>query len=408
MTANKNTYKNLCVQLDIMEDNHFNSYLKNLCETKIHRPRETHITSREKRNFLKLNFVNHHMNNLRLNDTLLRLNDTLKNGDVRILFPLSLRSRKIRPHLPIPVWQYDKPVSSVILNHRQSVTKMNVDETIRLDYSCQCINNEYMDPNHKHVITGNLKALRCSDVENILAKGVSFRLPNSNDIDSCLNSLHSNLQNYCETFTPEYRMKEFQAWIDKILEISYSNLIKREKYTKFEKETINNAKLRYLKRKYVFTKVDKAGQNYAVICKQFYLKKICQEVNLNLSNNQLQTQSDTYQLTTYSTEQCITHMKNECRKLGFSEFKTEGISYLYLLPKFHKNPVKFRPIVASTKAVTKNLSEKLSIALKLINRRIENYSNTITKCTRIRPYWIVKNNQPILDCLEKLSKRKNA
>ena len=66
MTANKNTYKNLCVQLDIMEDDNFNSYLKDLCETKIHRPRETHIKAREKRNFLKLNFVNHHMNNLRL------------------------------------------------------------------------------------------------------------------------------------------------------------------------------------------------------------------------------------------------------------------------------------------------------------------------------------------------------
>ena len=347
-------------------------------------------------------FVNHHMNNL-------RLNATLKHGDVRILFPLSLRSLKIRPHLPIPVWQYDKPVSSLILNHRQSITTMDVEDTIRSDRTCQCYTNEYVDPHYKHVITGNLKALKCTEIENLLAKGVSYRLPNNNDIDSCLDSLRTTLENYCEQFIPKYMMKEFQPWITKILETSNKNLKDKEHLTTFNQTTINFTKLNYLKRRYVFSKVDKAGQNYAIICKNFYLKKVCEEVSLQFKDNHICTSSDTYEHSNYSTEQCINHMKNECKKLGLNTFEAEGISFLYLLPKFHKNPVKFRPIVASTKAITKTLSERLSVALKLVNKRIENYSNTITKCTRIRPYWIVKNNRPILDCLDKLlSKKKNA
>ena len=144
-------------------------------------------------------------------------------------------------------------------------------------------------------------------------------------------------------------------------------------------------------------------------CKEFYSKLICNEIGLSLTNDKVITNSDTYEIVDQPPAHHITRLKKESQTLGIQPDESNlNLAYLYLLPKFHKNPIKFRPIVASTRSVTKELSYKLSIALKLIQNRLKNYCNTITKCTRINPYWIIKNNKPILDTLSKISKQRNA
>ena len=48
-------------------------------------------------------------------------------------------------------------------------------------------------------------------------------------------------------------------------------------------------------------------------------------------------------------------------------------------PKFHKNPIKFRYIIASKTAVTKPLSRNLGYILKIFLSMITTYSNILEK-----------------------------
>lgn len=104
-----------------------------------------------------------------------RINNILKQPDVRSLFP-DIPNAKFYA-LPNIRFDYPKPISGIVFNYRQcltNVTKHNLAEYFEPN-QCECSDSPYMDPDHKHIITGDLKLVNDDYLVNILAKGPKFR-----------------------------------------------------------------------------------------------------------------------------------------------------------------------------------------------------------------------------------------
>ncbi|MEL7079427.1 MAG: reverse transcriptase domain-containing protein [Cyanobacteria bacterium J06582_2] len=64
---------------------------------------------------------------------------------------------------------------------------------------------------------------------------------------------------------------------------------------------------------------------------------------------------------------------------------------MYAIPKFHKNPTKFRFITSSVNCINKDISVLLNLILNELSDRIELESEFS---------WIIKNNKKVLESLE--------
>ena len=64
---------------------------------------------------------------------------------------------------------------------------------------------------------------------------------------------------------------------------------------------------------------------------------------------------------------------------------------MYVIPKFHKNPTKFRFITSSVNCITKDISILLNLILNELYNRVELESESS---------WIIRNNKRVLESLE--------
>ena len=81
---------------------------------------------------------------------------------------------------------------------------------------------------------------------------------------------------------------------------------------------------------------------------------------------------------------------------------------IYWTPKLHKNPVKFRFIIASKSCTLKSLSKYTSSIFSLFNKQIEVYNRKAQYYSGIKSYWIIPNRDPVLDAVRKSISRKSA
>ena len=81
---------------------------------------------------------------------------------------------------------------------------------------------------------------------------------------------------------------------------------------------------------------------------------------------------------------------------------------IYWTPKLHKNPVKFRFIIASKRCTTKVLSKDLSSIFSLFQKQIDTYYKKAHYYSGIKSYWIVQNRDPVLQAVKKSGIRRSA
>ena len=85
------------------------------------------------------------------------------------------------------------------------------------------------------------------------------------------------------------------------------------------------------------------------------------------------------------------------------------LPYIRIIPKFHKQPVKFRTIIASKYAATKQASKTLGSLLTEIMSKREMYCSAVTMYTKFyNPWWIINSNTPILNTIKSINSKNNA
>src|SRR5699024_5218860 len=122
--------------------------------------------------------------------------------------------------------------------------------------------------------------------------------------------------------------------------------------------------------------IDKAGNNYAIICKKLYVKFMESEMMSNA------TQEQTYIMVDNINHEDIIR-KHLCQtiKFGLQVAEEPMLPKIYAIPKMHKDPIKARFITGAYNSSLKALSIELQLVLKHIKSHFQRYCKVIKERT---------------------------
>ena len=126
---------------------------------------------------------------------------------------------------PVPTGVYDltNPVRNKIFNFNNFLSDLNID-TVLSDISslpCDCQGSQYIDKDHGHILTGDLRIIQNNKLRKILCKGPKYRENKHIDFqeanDSIINGINNCITSWCNKkgIPPEY----FSEWKTKVVEL---------------------------------------------------------------------------------------------------------------------------------------------------------------------------------------------
>ena len=221
-------------------------------------------------------------------------------------------------------------------------------------------------------------------MKNIFRFGSKFRLIPELNKDKIKEEIRNDVGEfiYKISFKLNIYLGYFSEWKSKLLKMIFDRIASVENIfpstTNFRQ--FSN-KIKMLQDKYVIMPVDKASNNFGFICKRFYARVLFSEID---------------------SENVYTHYDNNFTSVRdaydriLKEYKISpsayNIPFMYAIPKFHKNPVKFRFITSSVDCISKTVSIFLNLVLDKLVFIISMESEF---------NWIIKNNSKVLDMLNR-------
>ena len=279
-------------------------------------------------------------------------------------------------------------IGSKIFNYKDVVKDLETLEWNDDEHKCDCSNSEFCDPSHGHIVTGNLNIITNDKLRSLLTKGPTYR--EANEID-WKKAFHCIKRGVCEV-QQKWCTKEKVAaavldeWSSRLLhevKLQIRAIKKRPSvrfHSKSEKIMDDNDVKSYLNElheKFVITPTDKAGNNFSVVCKKFYIQCLLKELCLSKDSKKKKT---TYKNLKIKQSNVV---KRHVQYMSKHNIKIEDdqkrLPFLYWIPKMHKTPSKQRYIAASHSCSTKPLSKMITYCLKLIQQTHTNYCKTIAK-----------------------------
>ena len=325
-----------------------------------------------------------------------------------------LHSKKLRNTLPIKL----KYTNSIVVSYKFSKTigqsLFNYNKVLR-EFSngcsntlvCDCKQNPDLSPfiykPHGHVHTGNLDIIEHPELRKIMQKGARFReIPNISHRNYIFQLCKS-----IDKFVIKWSKKEkvpistFDDW-SKLLKMFIKSKFKSKGFADTEYISIlntNNVKdyIYEMHKKFVISPIDKASNNFAIICKKFYLEVIQGELGISGKIKGNRVYKPVNQNIDNIIEKHVDSIKHDFN-INIKEVD-KNIPFLYWVSKQHKNPYKFRFIAGATNCTTKTLSVQLSLALKLIKNHFKNYCNKITTLNGYCMHWSIDNS---FECMSKI------
>lgn len=282
-------------------------------------------------------------------------------------------------------YSYNVPIGRRIFNYKDIAT--NFHSYTDTNLNCVCDNPDFkafVNDHYGHVLTGDLCVVGFDELKDLMSRGCNYRIGHKLNINHMKKQIFNDLVLFSFKLAYRYNIpiSFFHEWICKM-----SNGIKKQllrniyhfrktnnKSTYYNTHTLNQ-QIKELQKNFVITPVDKANNNYAIICKRFYYLLLKNE----LSN------SKTYNAVTEKMDVLIKKLIAFNKKLKMKNIITD-FPFIYGIPKFHKSPISFRFITSGVKSYSRNAG----IVLK-------NLLDIICKEVCYLPSWIIYNNNNILD-----------
>ena len=312
---------------------------------------------------------------------------------------------------PIISYKYIKNIGQSILNYKS--TLLNISESdIFSNCQCDCQSNQnyspFVDHHHKHIFTGDLNIIDNSELRNLMKKGTKFRECPSLDINKLVKILSQSIDSFCVKWAKlEHKsVNEFSKWLTSIKQIIKDKLFAFKSKHAWPMNILNSTPVsKYLKElqdRFVITPIDKAGNNFGIICKWYYISVLKKELGID---NILGIHGNTtYQPINSNITEIIEkhkHDLNDNYNIKISD-KDSFIPLLFWVPKLHKNPYKSRFIAGASNCSTKQLSIEVTLCLTKIREHFQKYCATIYNHTGINCFWSIKNSMEFVSKINKL------
>ena len=286
---------------------------------------------------------------------------------------------------PRVFFKYNATVGNRICNYGKFLKNLQINDINKIcKDTCSCLQHKDMiDSHHGHVINGDFGFIKDPNLKMILAIGPKFRFSKGFDKRRILKEIKSNLADYIERLSSKHKIdkSEFRLWRQKTIRHFKNCLFKLKRNSKFNlgnvnKEFIlNHKELKALHKNFVITLVDKASNNYALICKKFYIETLMNELGFvkDLNDAWLINGNATYTPTTESSSDIVDRHK----LVILREFElimdedNEILPKFYSIIKFHKSPIKQRFIAGAKFSTLKGISMKLNKSLICIREALK-------------------------------------
>ena len=236
----------------------------------------------------------------------------------------------------------------------------------------------------------------------MLNKGLSFRLPQPRNAGKALKSFKNGIDEYVKCLSKKFKLPEtvFDNWRVHVIQCIK---IKLETISNYSEKFLDTEKafveLKKLQDKFVFIPTDKSGNNVSIVCTNFYLECIQNEL------------VKSFTIVEDNADEIIS--KQKCKLKGFKILLDENCSDLasfYASCKQHKSPIKFRYITSTTNAVSKPLARVMKACFSSIQKEVIRDCNCkdYNRKDNAKTCWIINNNlsvrKSIFKCNRSISK----
>ena len=353
-------------------------------------------TDIRKRMFLKIKFENKWLEKI-------QFSSIFKKKEVRERIPLSCQ------HLdpPVIIYTYGRNIGSYILNYSKELKELNLDSFLDIEeMNCNCSQSTFCNPQFNHIVSGDLNIIENMELRNLMCKGTKFRESPNPDFQKINDQIVQAIDEYVDKWSNKERLdpESFSNWKSKVNQLVKEKLRKlKAKCRRYEQsgEILKKPEVRLaleeLQKKFVFCVVDKASNNFAIVCKKFY----CLNQGKELGLDSLRFGNDTYTRIRDSEELLCSKLKEEMlRKFQITvPDQNLKLPILYWIPKFHKNPIKFRFIAGSKDKVLTILESEVQKILDLIENHFRNYCEVIRQNSGFKYYFAINNSKQALEML---------
>ena len=358
---------------------------------------------------LKLKFLNKAME-------VINVGKILHASSLSSCFP---KSCKREYEAPTVIYTLEDTVHSKIFNHNKFVRSLDLeafskDNTI---LPCSCMDSQYTDNHHKHIVTGDLSIVANNKLRNLFSKGPNYREPVTPNFEKVREEILTGAKDLINTWSKKFKLDKhhFQEWyveFDKLISdkiSSTTNHFNIRKTVPILEQYAPKMALKDLQSKYIITSIDKATGNVAFICKRFYAKILSEELGCNDHHKPLEDK--TYiKINNLSKDEIIKQHKTELgRDFGvIIDEDNMSLPGMYWLPKMHKKPSKARFIVAASSGSIKPLARKLTSIFKVFQRQINNFHLKGRFFSGVKSFWVIQDKQPVLKSINNINKRRCA
>ena len=326
-----------------------------------------------------------------------------------------LPSSCIKFDVPMVIYKLKQNIGTKIFNYNKFVENFDVDNFLKNEDTlpCTCKDSQFADSHHGHIITGDLKIVENNSLRKLFSKGPKYREPVKIDWDKVETELVQGVEGCVEKWCDKNAIHQdsMTGWLRKIRELFKDKIEDLKSKTKIHhvKEVLKEAGakecLKTLQEKYVIVPLDKATGNFSFVCKRFYAKVLVDELGLVGSGSQ-----------TY--KECIEQIPDVIKRnigdlsslFGINNIAKEHhkLPHMYWLPKKHKNPTKFRFIVAGPACSIKPLAKVVTRIFKMFYRQIDTYNRKARFFSGVNTFWVIQNNRPVTDAIKNINNRKAA
>jgi len=321
------------------------------------------------------------------------------------LIPSTIQER----YPPKIFYKLDKPTALKFCNYGRFLNNLKFQDVMHImNNPCSCSKRQsFVYPHYGHVITGDLDIVDDEDLRQLFSFGTKHRIPKSLSWSAITTQISNSLDEHITKISKKERLEAtlFSAWKSRIMALIKDRIYLAKKSSNRFRAHSNRHKinvkmgknLKELQNDVIITPVDKASNNYAFICKKFYLQILLAELGIDISTSNI-SGNDTYGpeqiLAQNVIEQHTTIMKSEF-KLSVCE-KDRKLPKLYWIPKFHKTPCKFRFIAGARQCTSKKLSIKVNSALSILRDNFQRYCMAIKRNSGFDCFWSIKSTQEFL------------
>ena len=297
-------------------------------------------------------------------------------------------------------YSYGPTIGRKLFNYNKILNTVTKRDLKKL--SCDCKENygKFVYEPHGHVHTGNLDVIQCAALRDIMTKGAKYRLKPSVSKSKLLTILEESIFKLKKSLARKcgIAVSSLDFWHDSLME-KVKRKVKHLTPHQLESNDIFRDKevSQYIKKlhsRFVIVPVDKASNNFAIICKKFYLEVLMKELGITADKI---VGNKVYEHIKITENKFFLQQEEANRELN--NILSDGnrhIPLLYWTSKQHKNPYKFRFIAGASHCYNKDISVEVSLALKCIKTHFKNYCAVIKKNCGLNFFWSIDNSVEFL------------